>query len=184
MTKVFYARVSSKDQDLDVQHAKAAEIGADKVFAEKQSGLDQARPALKECLGYLREGDTLYVMRADRLGRSTSHLLKIMEDLKEKGVEVVFTEQPELSTNTPRGKLMLAILAAIAEFETALRAERQAEGIAKAKQKGIRFGRKPKLTDAVRAQIRKLREDGMAIGDIRTNTGLGRSTVYRALEDA
>ncbi len=94
-------------------------------------------------------------MRADRLGRSTSHLLKIMEDLKEKGVQVVFTEQPELSTNTPQGKLMLAILAAIAEFETALRAERQAEGIAKAKQKGIRFGRKPKLTDAVRAQIRK-----------------------------
>ena len=79
---------------------------------------------------------------------------------------------------------MLSILAAIAEFETALRAERQAEGIAKAKEKGIQFGRKPKLTDTVRAQIRKLRGDGMSIGDIRTNTGLGRSTVYRALEDA
>ena len=184
MTKVFYARVSTKDQDLDVQRAKAEEVGAEKTYEEKISGLDQGRPQLKACLDYLRDGDTLYVMRADRLGRSTSHLLKIMEDLKEKGVQVVFTEQPELSTNTPQGKLMLSILAAIAEFETALRAERQAEGIAKAKQKGIRFGRKPKLTDAVRAQIRKLRQDGMPIGDIQTNTGLGRSTVYRALEDA
>jgi len=88
-------------------------------------------------------------MRADRLGRSTSHLLKIMEDLKKRGVQVVFTEQPELSTNTPQGKLLLAILAAIAEFETALRAERQAEGIAKAKQKGIRLA-------SVRSTCKKL----------------------------
>ena len=87
--------VSTKDQDLDVQRAKAKEVGANKVYAEKISGLDQDRPRLKACLDYLREGDTLYVMRADRLGRSTLHLLKIME-------------------------LMLSILAAIAEFETAL----------------------------------------------------------------
>jgi len=120
-------------------------------------------------------------MRADRLGRSTLHLLQIIQKFKENGVNVVFTKQPELSTNTPQGELMLTIMAAIAKFETELRAERQAEGIAKAREKGIKFGRKPKLTDDMKAKVRELREQH-GIADIVALTGLSRSSVYRALD--
>ena len=179
--KIFYARVSSKDQDLAVQEAEAKKVGADKVFREKASGVDGDRPALRECLDHVRVGDTLYVMRADRLGRSTLHLLQTIQTLKDKGVEVVFTKQPELSTNTPQGELMLTIMAAIAKFETELRAERQAEGIAKAREKGIKFGRKPKLTDDMKAKVRELREQH-GIADIVALTGLSRASVYRALD--
>lgn len=181
MAKVFYARVSTRDQDLSVQLAEADRIGADKVFAEQKSGLDSDRPELKACLDYLREGDTLYVMRADRLGRSTLDLLSTIERLKKAGIDIVFTKQPELSTNTPHGELMLTIMAGIAKFETSLRAERQAEGIAKAREKGVKFGRKPMPQEVV-DRIRELHSARTPVAHIAKEMGLSRQSIYRALE--
>ncbi len=183
MTKVAYLSVSTNDQTIDSQADVLEKHGPfDRTFTEKLSGMDQGRPQLKECLRYLRKGDTLYVTRADRLGRSTSHLLRIVEELKRDGVDVVFTEQPELSTNTPQGKLMLGILASIAEFEHALRAERQAEGIAAAQRRGVRFGAPTKLSDDLVSTIKRLRSEGVGIVDIQKATGLkSRTTVYKAL---
>src|SRR5210317_1213663 len=98
MAKVAYIRVSTEDQDLTVQRDKTTHC--DKVFAEKRSGADSERPALKECLTYLREGDILVCTRADRLARSTLHLLQIMDDLSSRGVGVQFVDQPELNSGS------------------------------------------------------------------------------------
>lgn len=183
MAKICYLRVSTAEQNLASQELALEKFAPfDRTFTEKQSGMDQNRPVLAECLRFLRDGDELYVTRADRLARSTSHLLKIVEDLKGRGVDVVFTEQPELSTGSAQGKLMLSILAAIAEFEHALRAARQTEGILAAKRRGVVFGAPKKTTPDMVALVKRLRSEGMGIEDIQRNTGLkSRSTVYRCL---
>jgi DNA invertase Pin-like site-specific DNA recombinase len=139
MTTVGYARVSSTGQDLAVQLEKLA--GCDKVFKEKRSGVDAGRPELKRCLEYLRDGDTLLVTKIDRLARSTSDLYRIISELAEKGVAFKVTDDPTIDTTSRTGKLIMGILALIAEFENDIRRERQMDGIAKAKERGTRFGR-------------------------------------------
>src|ERR1043165_6198750 len=144
MTIVGYARVSSTGQDLTLQLEKLA--GCDKVFKEKRSGVDAGRPALKACLEYLREGDTLLVTKLDRLARSTRDLYRIISDLAERGVSFKVVDDPSIDTTSRTGKLIMGILALIAEFENDIRRERQMDGIAKAKERGTRFGPKPQLT--------------------------------------
>ena len=182
--KVGYCRVSSRDQNLTIQRDKLKAAGCTKIFSEKKSGLDGERAELKRCIEYLRDGDMLVVTKADRLGRSTGHLLKTIEDLKARGVGVVFLDQPELSSNTKYGALMLTILAGIAQFETALRAERQAEGIERALKDGVKFGRELLLTPDVVADIKTMRKDGALIKDIMAKTELSKASVYRALGPA
>src|SRR5215470_12543655 len=143
MTTVGYARVSSTGQDLTVQLEKLG--GCDKVFKEKRSGVDASRPELKRCLDYLREGDTLLVTKIDRLARSTSDLYRIASELADKGVAFKVTDDPSIDTTSRTGKLVMGILALIAEFENDIRRERQMDGIAKAKGRGVRFGRKREL---------------------------------------
>ncbi len=146
MSVVGYARVSTVGQSLDVQLEKLKPI-CDKVFREKKSGTTAQRPQLKACLNYLREKDTLVVTKLDRLARSTFHLTQIAESLKEQGIGLKVLDQA-IDTTTPTGKLLFDVLAAISEFETAIRKERQMEGIDQAKKRGVRFGRQPKLTRA------------------------------------
>ena len=122
---VGYARVSSVGQDHKAQVESLRAAGADKIFSEKQSGLDKARPELAKCLDYVREGDVLIVTKLDRLARSASHLHQIVEALIEKEVGFKVLDDPSLDTTTRTGKLVFGILASIAEFETALRKERQ-----------------------------------------------------------
>src|SRR5690606_2266622 len=105
--KVGYIRVSTVEQNLAAQKDAMKRAGVEKVFQEKRSGTDDNRPVLKQCLDFLREGDELVVTRADRLARSTRHLLNILHDLNESGVKVTFLEQPELNSGTPQAKLML-----------------------------------------------------------------------------
>src|SRR5215475_14301468 len=145
MTTVGYARVSSSGQDLAVQLEKLK--GCDKVFKEKRSGVDTGRPELKRCLDYLREGDTLLVTKLDRLARSTSDLYRIISELAEKGVSFRVGDDPSIDTASRTGKLVMGILALIAEFENDIRRERQTDGIKKAHDRGVRFGRKPLLVD-------------------------------------
>jgi DNA invertase Pin-like site-specific DNA recombinase len=179
MTIVGYARVSSTGQDLTLQLEKLA--GCDKVFKEKRSGVDAGRPALKACLEYLREGDTLLVTKLDRLARSTSDLYRIISHLAERGVAFKVVDDPSIDTTSRTGKLIMGILALIAELENDIRRERQQDGINKAKAQGVRFGPKPILTAEVVQKIKELRADGLTVPEIMRRTKLSKASIYRAL---
>jgi DNA invertase Pin-like site-specific DNA recombinase len=179
MKSVGYARVSSTGQDLGVQLDKLK--CCDKIFKEKRSGVDAGRPELKRCLEYLREGDTLLVSKIDRLARSTSDLYRIVSLLAEKGVSFKVIDDPAIDTGSRTGKLVMGILASIAEFENDIRRERQMDGIAKARERGVRFGRKSLLIPKTVTVIRTLREAGATVPEIIRRTGLSKASVYRAL---
>jgi DNA invertase Pin-like site-specific DNA recombinase len=179
MATVGYARVSSVGQSLDVQIEKLQHC--DKVFQEKRSGLDSGRPALRRCLEFLREGDTLLVTKVDRLARSTSDLYRIISSLAAMGVQFKVIDDPSIDTTSRTGKLVMGILALIAEFENDIRRERQMDGIKKAQERGVRFGRKPRLVPEKVKQIRELRAEGTTVPDITRQTGLSKASVYRAL---
>ena len=176
---VGYARVSSVGQSLDVQLELLAEAGCNKVFAEKKSGrTTDGRAALAEALDFVREGDTLVVTRLDRLARSVGDLFAIIDRLQAKGVQFRCLQQSGVDTNSSTGRLMLAILGAVAAFEADIRKERQADGIAKAKAAGIYKGRKPSVDTG---RVRELHDAGKRPADIARELGIGRASVYRAL---
>lgn len=183
MAKVGYGRVSSQGQSLDVQLEKLAKAGCTKVYREKRSGRQaDNRPELQAALEYVREGDVLVVSRLDRIARSVIDLAKIADLLRRKGVSLQVLDQG-LDTSTSEGKLMFNLLGAFAEFEADIRAERQADGIALAKRKGVKFGRKKALTGAQEERIRKMRaEENFSIGQLQERFGISRSSVYRALQ--
>src|SRR5690606_2761997 len=137
--------------------------GADKVFTEKRSGLDSRRPELERCLEYVREGDTLLVTKLDRLARSTNDLHHIVSILTRKDVGFRVLDDPTVDTTSRTGKLVLGLLALIAEFEADIRRERQMEGIAKAKAEGRTGGRPRLVTDEVRSKMLGLRSGGLSI---------------------
>jgi DNA invertase Pin-like site-specific DNA recombinase len=177
---VGYARVSSVGQSLDVQLAALDEAGCEKVFAEKQSGTSaEKRLALKDALEFVREGDTLVVTRLDRLARSASDLHTIVSQLSRNGVSFRCIQQSGVDTTTSTGKLLLGMLAAIAEFETDIRKERQREGIERAKAAGVYKGRKPSVNATA---VRELREQGVSPTNIAKQLRIGRASVYRALQ--
>lgn len=180
MSVVGYARVSSVGQSLDVQLSKLSEYGCNKVYQEKRSGTTADRPELKACLDYVRDGDVLIITKLDRLARSTFHLTQLADQLANKGVELVVIDQ-NIDTSTPVGKLLFNVLASIAEFETQIRSERQLDGIAKAKENGVQFGARSKLTDAQVEQMKVDRTDGVLIKDLMKIYGLSKASVYRLL---
>jgi DNA invertase Pin-like site-specific DNA recombinase len=136
---------------------------------------------LKRCLDYLREGDTLLVTKIDRLARSTSDLYRIIAKLTEKGVAFKVADDTTIDTTSRTGKLVMGILALIAEFENDIRRERQMDGIEKARERGVKFGRKLQLVPERVKQIRKLRAAGSTVPDIIRQIGLSKASVYRAL---
>lgn len=153
--------------------------GCDKVFAEKMSGRSaKDRDQLALALDFVREGDTLIVTRLDRLARSVGDLHRIIERLTEKKVAFRCINQSGVDTDTSTGRLMLSILGAVACFESDIRAERQREGIEKAKLAGKYRGRPATISpDAVR----ELRDQGLGATEIAKKLGIGRASVYRAL---
>jgi DNA invertase Pin-like site-specific DNA recombinase len=179
MALIGYARVSSAGQSLDVQRDKLRHC--EKLFEEKKSGTSSQRPRLAACLEYVREGDTLVVTRLDRLARSTLHLCQIADELTRKGVNLRVLDQ-SIDTGDATGRLLFNMLGAIAQFETEIRAERQMDGIAKAKEQGVRFGAKAKLTTVQIAELRQKRADGALIRDLMAAYGLSKASVYRYLE--
>lgn len=178
MAAIGYARVSSKGQSLGIQLDKLKDC--DKVFQEKRSGTSDNRPELIACLNYLREGDTLIVTKLDRLARSTLHLCRIVDKLQKKGVEFKVIDQ-NVDTSTSTGRLMLNLLSVIAQFETEIRAERQVEGIAKAKERGVHFGAKKRLSDKAVEELRRKRGEGVLIRDLMREYRLSKVTIYRYL---
>ena len=180
MAKVGYARVSSVGQSLDVQREKLGDC--DKLFEEKRSGTTDARPQLKQCLDYGRDGDQLIVTRIDRLARSTLHLCQIAETLSEKGVDLVVLDQ-NIDTSDATGRLLFNMLGAIGQFETEIRAERQMDGIKKAKDRGVQFGKRPALNDDQIADLREKRKQGALIRELMTEYRLSKATIYRYLAE-
>ncbi len=180
MATVGYARVSSIGQNLDLQLEKLREYGCDEVFQEKRSGRTAARPALKECLRYVRRSDILVITHLDHLARSTLDLHRILEQLQENDVGFVVLDQA-IDTTTSAGKLVFKILASVAEFETHLRKERQAEGISRARIEGVRCGPPPKLTKDPIAELRRKRTAGVRIRELTEQYGLSRASIYRQL---
>jgi DNA invertase Pin-like site-specific DNA recombinase len=175
---VGYARVSTQDQDLTVQRERLAHC--EKLFAETASGTDAKRVQLEACLAYVREGDTLVVTRLDRLARSTLHLYQIADRLAKQSVHLQVLEQA-IDTRTETGRLLFGMLAVIAQFETELRAERQREGIAKAKRKGVHFGRRKALTPAQVEELRTLRAEGVTLPSLMCRYSIGKNAIYRYL---
>lgn len=180
MATVGYARVSSVGQKLDIQLEKLKAYGCDKIFKEKVSGTTEHRNQLKQCLEYLREGDSLVITKLDRLARSTFHLTQIASNLEKKRVDFIVLDQ-NIDTSTPTGKLLFNVLASIAEFETEIRKERQAEGIKKAKSKGVKFGAKRKLTEQEIVEMAAERNTGVLIKDLAKKYGISVPSVYRLL---
>lgn len=174
-----YARVSSSDQDFALQEQALRAAGCDVVRAEKVSGTSRVgRTELQTLLDFLRRGDTLVVTRIDRLARSIKDLQDIVYTLKERGATLKATEQP-IDTRNAAGKAFLDMLGVFAEFETNLRRERQLEGIAAAKARGVYRGRKPSINAA---EIQRLRvEEDLGATEIARRLGVGRASVYRAL---
>ncbi|UUO24490.1 recombinase family protein [Colwellia sp. M166] len=182
MSKIGYARVSSTGQSLEVQLDKLNQVGCDKIYHEKQSGKTASRPEFQKCMNYLREGDVFVITRLDRLARSVIHLSQVAERFQAENIDLVVIDQA-IDTSTPTGRLMFNMLAAIAEFETDLRSERQLEGIAKAKEHGVKFGRPTKRTAEIDVEIYTKRKEGVSIGQLAKNYGLGPATIYRILND-
>jgi DNA invertase Pin-like site-specific DNA recombinase len=180
MAVVGYARVSSVGQSLVVQLDKLR--NCDKIFEEKQSGVDSKRPRLTDCLEYVREGDTLVVTRLDRLARSTLHLCTIADTLKRKQVNLQVLDQ-SIDTSDATGRLLFNMLGAIAQFETEIRAERQMDGIAKAKERGVAFGRQRKLSPEQLEELKQRRASGTLIKILMRDYRLSKSSVYRYLAE-
>lgn len=172
-----YARVSSSGQSLDIQIDKLTQFGCQKIYKEKLTGMDQNRPALLQCLDYVREDDTLVITKLDRMARSALHLGQIAEKLETKKVNFIVLDQ-NIDTTTPHGKLMFNMLASFAEFENGIRKERQAEGIKKAIQKGVKFGRPQKVTPKTVEQFHMLANQGLSAADIMNKLDISRRTYY------
>lgn len=180
MALVGYARVSSVGQTLAVQLDKLGQC--DKIFQEKVSGVNMKRPQLQTCLEYVRQGDTLVVTKLDRLARSTLHLCQIAAELERKEVALQVLDQ-NIDTNSATGRLLFNMLGAIAQFETEIRAERQREGIQKARERGVRFGKRKTLNSQQVTELQERRRQGVLIKTLMQEYGLSKTSVYRYLKE-
>jgi len=183
MSRIGYARVSSAGQSLEIQLAKLKATGCTEIFSEKKSGTKRnKREELKNCMKYIRKGDVLVITKLDRLARSMVDLMNIKTELKDKGATLEILDQPELNESSISGDLMFNILGAIAQFETAIRSERQQEGVQAALAKGVKFGVKSKLTPEQVEEMKTKRKDGVLIRELMVEYDLSKASVYRLLD--
>jgi len=179
-----YARVSTLDQNVDLQRDALAKAGAERIFEDKISGALKAadRPALAECLSHLREGDTLVVWKLDRLGRSIGGLIELVGELRERKVEFRSITDG-IDTSTPAGRFMFHVLAALAEMERDLIRERTRAGLAAARARGRAGGRRKSLSaDQVRL-ARHMMNGGGSVDEIARTFRVSRATLYRSVKE-
>ncbi len=174
-----YARVSTDGQTLNAQISELRQAGAERVFREKISGAVTDRAQLRRALSALGRGDVLLVTRLDRLARSTRDLLNTLATIAESGVGFRSLRDSWADTTTPHGRLMLTVLAGLAEFERDLIRTRTGEGRERAKARGVRLGRKPKLTPHQRLEALARRDAGEALTEIGRLFNVSHSTISR-----
>jgi DNA invertase Pin-like site-specific DNA recombinase len=184
MTKIGYARVSTRDQDPELQRAALEAADCDEIVTETASGKSRKRPKLEQTLARLGEGDELVVWKIDRLGRSVLDLETIIQELAERGATFSSITEPQLNTGGPAGDLVRTILGAVAQYERALIAERVTNGIAAAQRNGTRsgkpFGRPSKFTDADLDLLVELWDQGTPVTTLAKKWGVDATTIYRA----
>ncbi len=174
-----YARVSTQDQNLDLQLDALDRAGAEKVFTDTASGAKASRPGLDEALSHLRSGDTLVVWKLDRLGRSLRHLIDTIQALSNRGIGFK-SLQESIDTTTSGGKLVFHVFGALAEFERDLIRERTNAGLASARARGRKGGRPKSLSNKQEQQAKVLIKDpSVSIGEICKTLRISRSTLYR-----
>lgn len=178
MSKFGYARVSTDDQSLDLQTEALKQAGCDPIRSEVASGTStKGRSELQTLLDFLGKGDTLIVTRVDRLARSIADLQTIVGTIRDKKASLRALDQP-IDTSTAAGKAFFDVLGVFAEFETNIRRERQMEGIARAKAKGVYKGRQPSID---REEVTSLRRQGLGPAEIARRLRIGRASVHRIL---
>jgi DNA invertase Pin-like site-specific DNA recombinase len=176
---VGYARVSTDGQTLNAQQSALVDAGCEKVFAEKQSGAKTDRQQLAKAIATLGDGDTLIVTKLDRLARSTRDLLNTLATISDKSASFKSLGDQWADTTTPHGRLMLTVLGGLAEFERHLILARTSEGRQRAQARGVKFGRKPSLTQHQRAEALERRRRGEALVDIARSYAVSHSTISR-----
>jgi DNA invertase Pin-like site-specific DNA recombinase len=176
---VGYARVSTDGQTLDAQQSALRAAGCERVYSEKVSGAITDRPALAKAISALGKGDTLVVCKLDRLARSTRDLLNTLDAIGKAGASFKSLGDQWADTTTPHGRLMLTVLGGLAEFERHLILARTSEGRQRAQQRGVKFGRKPKLTAHQQQEALARRARGEALVDIARSYAVSHSTISR-----
>ena len=179
--RVGYARVSTADQNLDLQRDALRRAGCRRYYEDKASGRDTDRLKLRACLEGLVAGDCLVVWRLDRLGRSLADLVRIVAQLEERGIGLESIME-RMDTASPAGRLMFHVLGALAEFERNLIRERILAGLAAARARGRRIGRPRKVGRDLARRLRRLvRQSGMTVAQAGRRVGVSRATAFRAL---
>ena len=182
-TRVGYTRVSTVAQTLDQQNEALAAAGVSKTFSDTMSGARDDRPGLAALMDYVREGDTVVVWKLDRLGRNTLHILETVKALTDRGVRLVSTSDG-IDSSTAAGRMVIGVLASMAEFERELIKERTALKKETSRANGTRFGRPRKVDDAEHiATARRMKDDGHTAKDIAKYLAVSRATLYRYLDE-
>ncbi len=177
-----YARVSTLDQNLDLQADALNGAGCDEIYSDVASGAKDKRPGLDQALARLQSGDTLIVWKLDRLGRSMKHLIETVNELGARGVDFQSVEE-KIDTTTPAGRFFFHIFAAIAEFERGMISERTVAGLTAARARGRKGGAKPKL-DAEQIHIMKrLARDNIAVNSICSIFNISRRSYFRYMAE-
>ena len=183
--RIGYARVSTEEQNLDLQRQALEAAGCEKIFEDRVSGAAVNRPALDCALAAMGAGDVLVVWKLDRLGRDLRHLVNLIHDLtaRDIGFKVLEGHGAEIDTTTANGRLIFGIFAALAEFERELIRERTRAGMQAAKRRGVHVGRPPKLEPHQVAHARELIARGKTRGEVAALLGVSPKTLWRALRD-
>jgi DNA invertase Pin-like site-specific DNA recombinase len=173
-----YARVSTQDQNLELQIDALTKAGCKKIFEDKISGSRSQRPGWAKAQEGLREGDTLVVWKLDRFGRSVKHLVDMVEELRQQGIQFKSLTEA-IDTGTPSGRFFFHVMASLAQMERELTVERTRAGLEIARQLGRKGGRKRQMTDSKIKSAKKLLSSGVPPRDVASNLGVSVPTLYR-----
>ena len=180
--KIGYARVSTEEQNLNRQLDMLNEVGCEKNFEEKISGIKKERPELFRMLEQLRKGDLIIVADLTRLSRSVKDLFQLVEQIEARGANIKSLKESWMDTSTPQGKLMFTIFAGISQFERDLISQRTIEGLVAARARGKKGGRPPKDEKDIKLALKMYEEKTYSISEITKATGLSKTVLYKYIK--